>query len=810
MMGPVLAGLFVGCVAEKPVSYSPDQTSERPSVELMQNTIAQPRSLFEADAGSTKAFPEPLVELGTGPRLGHVKNAVRTDMRRGDRGDITLNVVNAEIQDVVRLVLEDALGVNYVIDPAIKGAITVRTSRPIPPENALATLGSILSLHGAALINVDGLYKIVPLDQAATAGGEPMGRTPSRARDVMSGVQVAPLHHADAAQLTKLLQPFVADKGSIQVDAARNTLLLLGSPDQTATLTDLIDMLDVDWMRGMSIGIFPLKAVGARQLSDELNQVLGDPDAAGLAGGVRLVPLERLSALVVIASKAESLKRVQTWIDRLDKPGEGQGDQVYVYEVQHGRAADLAAVLGELFDIRSTSVGEDNLLAPGLEPIELGSASLGTVSGDDTDGARPTDADDRQQHQGSAQRSFTTQALTGGREETGARIVADETSNALLIRTTSESYKKIRTALQELDKQPLQVLLEATIAEVTLKDELSYGVQWFLGSDESSVTLSEFGNGSVGQLFPGFSGLLSRGDVRVVLNALDSVSEVNVISSPQILVLDNQTAQLEVGDEVPIVTQQAEGIETSDARVVNTVEQRQTGVILNVTPRVNANGHVVLDIRQEVSDVVRTTTSGIDSPTISQRRINTSVAVSSDQTVVLGGLIQDNVEDVDRGVPILKDIPGIGALFSATTKATSRTELLVLITPKVLTNQQETQAATDELRRRFAALKPLHAKIRNRRLDGRLIETTELHEPVVVQLAAATSAKAAWETWHQLLQDDAETLQDLQPRVVETAEDTTKSYSLRVGPLKHPKLVNELCSRLKDKRTECHAIETGK
>ncbi|MGH1482986.1 MAG: type II secretion system secretin GspD [Geminicoccales bacterium] len=817
MIGPALTGLAVGCVAEKPVPSDPGQFTERPSVASPLRAVTEPRSLFQVEAGGdgVAGFAEPLVEFGTEPRLGRTKSRARVDMRRGDTGDITLNVVDAEIRDVIRLVLEDALGVNYTIDPAITGSITVRTSRPIPPEDAIATLGSILSLNGAALIDVDGFYKIVPIDQAATAGGEPVGRTGSRVRDVGSGVQVVPLHYADAAQLTKLLKPFVGGRGSIQVDASRNILLLLGSPDQVATMTDLIDMFDVDWMRGMSIGIYPLEAVGASELADELDQILGDPEIGVLAGGVRLVPLERLSALVVIASEAKSLKRIQTWIERLDQPGEGQGDQVYVYEVQHARAADLATVLGELFDIKSTSIGEDQLLAPGLEPIELSAAPFGLGLKDDVDDDAVFDADDRRRRpgrggkRGAAGRAPGTEFLTGGSEGSEARIVADEISNALLIRTTAEAYKKVRAALQELDKQPLQVLLEATIAEVTLKDELSYGVQWFFGSDESSVTLSEFGNGSVGQLFPGFSGLLSRGDVRVALNALDSVSEVNVISSPQILVLDNQTAQLEVGDEVPIVTQQAEGVETSDARVVNTVEQRQTGVILNVTPRVNANGQVVLDIRQEVSDVVRTTTSGIDSPTIAQRRINTSVAVSSDQTVVLGGLIQEDVEDINSGVPILKDIPGIGALFGATTKATSRTELLVLITPKVLTNQEEAVAATDELRRRFAALEPLQAKIRRKRIDGEGIEATELPEPVMVQLAAAANAKDAWETWHRLLQDDVEQFQDLQPRVVEAVDDTAEPFSLRVGPFNRPERVSELCSRLKGDRTDCHAVEAG-
>ncbi|MGI9498798.1 MAG: type II secretion system protein GspD, partial [Geminicoccaceae bacterium] len=355
----------------------------------------------------------------------------------------------------------------------------------------------------------------------------------------------------------------------------------------------------------------------------------------------------------------------------------------------------------------------------------------------------------------------------------------------------------IRAALRDLDTLPLQVLLEATIAEVSLEDELSYGVQWFFGSGDSGVTLSEFGSGAVGQSFPGFSGLLSRGDVRAVVNALDSVSDVKVISSPQILVLDNQTAQLEVGDEVPIVTQQAEGIDTGDARIVNTVEQRQTGVILEVTPRVNANGLVVLDIQQEVSDVVRTTTSGIDSPTIAQRRIGTSVAVGSDQTVALGGLIQDDVDELRSGVPILQDIPFLGWLFSSTTKVTSRTELLVLITPKVLRNEHEASAATKELRRRLRSLEPLHAKLHKGRTDldrgpqplddgpralERRSEPDVIIPSAVFRPVARPSQLYTPSAWHDDLPDKGDLRSDM--KVLIPPGDSPAHADLRADPLK--------------------------
>ncbi len=715
-----------GCSPDRIAVTSPASVEIEPASKKSNRSTAEavgsaeePRVLFEGEASGVQGgrLTKPVVERGSGLVVGQPRRPEDIGVSRDEAGDVVLNVVDADIRDVARLILEDGLDANYIIDPAVTGKITVRTSRPVPADDVIATLGSVLALNGAALVEANGIYKIVPADQAASAGGRPASRTSARADKQRSGIQVAPLRYADAEQIAELLQPFVAAEGAIQIDSTRNAVLLVGSPDQIATMSDLIDMFDVDWMKGMSFGLYPLKVVGASQLADELDQIFGDPENGVVARGIRLVPLDRLSALMVIASQPDSLDRVEAWIKRLDKQGDGEGEQVYVYAVQNGRASDLASVLGALFDIESSAVGSDTLLAPGLEPIELRSSGFSfaaseerTVDGAEEDGARQSfGSRGGRQHVGKDS-GPGRRSLTQGNAGSETRIVADETNNALLIRATAKEYKQIQSALRELDKQPLQVLLEATIAEVSLEDELSYGVQWFFGSGDSGVTFSDFADGAVGQVFPGFSGLLSRGDVRVVLNALDSVSEVNVISSPQILVLDNQTARLEVGDEVPVVTQQAEGFE-ADARIVNTVEQRQTGVILNVTPRVNASGLVVLDIQQEVSDVVRTTTSGIDSPTIAQRRIGTTVAVASNQTIVLGGLIQDDVGDLTSGVPLLKDIPGIGALFRNTTQVTSRTELLVMITPKVLTNQQEAVAATEELRRRLGSLEPLRSKV---------------------------------------------------------------------------------------------------
>jgi general secretion pathway protein D len=269
----------------------------------------------------------------------------------------------------------------------------------------------------------------------------------------------------------------------------------------------------------------------------------------------------------------------------------------------------------------------------------------------------------------------------------------------------------IEATLRRLDITPLQVLIEVTIAEVGLVDELSYGLQWFFKAGDSSISFATFSDGVLDSAFPGFSYFFNGTDAKVALNALTEITDVRVISSPQLMVLDNQSARLQVGDEVPISTQSATSTVDSDARIVNSIQYRDTGVVLEVTPRVNASGLVVLDVLQEVSDVIETTTSNIDSPTIQQRVIQTTVAVQSGDTIALGGLIRDREEDSTSGVPLLSSIPVLGNLFKTTEKISRRVELLVLITPRVVRNRREALEVTDELRRRLSKLAPLEKRI---------------------------------------------------------------------------------------------------
>lgn len=285
----------------------------------------------------------------------------------------------------------------------------------------------------------------------------------------------------------------------------------------------------------------------------------------------------------------------------------------------------------------------------------------------------------------------------------GVSIRADVSTNSVVVIARPEDFRIVEAAVRRLDVLPSQVLIEATIVEVGLNDALRHGVRWFLQYGNHGASLTDSPAGSFGNVLPGFNYTFSAGNARVVVNALERITDVEVVSSPALTVLDNQTATLKIGDQVPIATRTARSVTSPDAPQVNEIELKDTGIILAVTPRVNSSGLVMLDISQEASSVVPTTTSTIDSPTIRQRKINSSVAVQSGAEVVLGGIISRQTDNVKEGIPVLMNIPLIGGAFtSLTRKEKARTELLIIIRPTVINSRQDLQILTQEIKARMA------------------------------------------------------------------------------------------------------------
>ena len=569
----------------------------------------------------------------------------------------------------------------------------------------MALVEEILAINGAAITKVDGLYRIMPKSEAIR------GRlTPSLSQRSADGhsVRIIPLQYIAAQEMQKILEPFLAESSELRVDKKRNLVIVSGSRQEIATALETVDVFDVDWLRGMSVGLFPLDYVEAEVLKAELDSVLAaieaDENGEPLQGLVRTVSIDRLQSILLISSTPAAMREVEIWVHRLDRPGKSVDKRLYVYNVQNAKAIDLGDILGRIFSAGEEAASKQTgnaQLAPGLNPVEITAedSEAGTDAMSDAIRAVATAAEG------------PGVALPSGQS---VEIIADDVRNALVILATPRDYKMVELALAKLDVVPLQVLIEASIIEVSLKDDLNYGVEWFFKNSIESGNLTEgrgtldLGNAGLSALSPSFSYTIvdNADQVRLALNVLEQESEVNVLSSPSLMVLDNQTAFINVGDEIPVPARQSISNINPDSPTVNEIQFRQTGVTLTVTPRVNSSGLVTMEIRQEVSNAVGTTTSEIDAPTIQKRQVESTVAINSGETIVLGGLIQDTQSSAESGIPILHRIPVVGKLFGQTRGEERRTELLVMITPRVIRDRNEAKGVTEEFKRKLRGISP--------------------------------------------------------------------------------------------------------
>lgn len=597
-----------------------------------------------------------------------------------DGPDVTLNFVNTDIQEFVRVVFDEILKVTAVIDPQVTGRVTIRTAKPVSRSAALTLVKNALQANGAVLLQDGDLFRV---SRASGRDGAGQG---SRSE----GVRTLPLRHINGEQARAALQPFLSPGASIGVQG-RN-LVVAGPPADVDAVEQVLGSLDVDQMQGQSLVLLPLKDGSATAVASEMGQAFGS--------SVKVLPIQRMNAVLVISRNIEGLNRARAWVRRLDQPDRSDGRRMFVYPVQHRRATEIAQLLGGMFSSGGSPGGA--AVAPKLTPTSASTNSVGSSAAAAGAGATVQSA---AMQLPEAEIPAAAQGPMGGQADTGrhdVQIRADATTNSIVVMAKPDEFRRVEAAIRRLDVALTQVLIEATIAEVRLNDALRHGVRWYFQSGNHGAILTDSTSGSTGEVFPGFNYTYQVPNAKVVISALEQITDLEVISSPAVTVLDNQTANLKVGDQVPIATRTAQGVTNSDAPVVNNIELKDTGIILAVTPRVNASGTVVLDISQEVSDVVRTTTSSIDSPTIRQRKINSQVAVQSGTEIALGGLISSRRETGKSGVPFLKDIPVLGAAFTSNAALErNRTELLVIIRPTIMANTIDAQAVTREIKARM-------------------------------------------------------------------------------------------------------------
>lgn len=597
-------------------------------------------------------------------------------------GDISLNFQNASIAEIAGVILGDLLKVPFTIDAGVQGSASLNTGTPLNREALIPVLEAILSSMNAVLINQGEVYRIksvtgMDLQGAPVGAGLPSGTG--------AGFEVFALSYIGAAEMAKLIAPLVPEGRPVNVDAQRNLLIVGGTGPERQSVRETIALFDVNAMADQSVLLISLEHVDVRTILFELENIFGDTGKGPLAGLVRFVPIERLNALMVLSAQQNYLSQARDWIRRLDRTRSKDEQTVFVYFMQHGSAPDMMKTLQEIF----TSAPVTREPAPQVDTVAEIALPIpsGPVAG------------------------ITPQPL---------RITADRSKNALLIQGNEHQYQQVKDVLGKLDIAPLQVMIEAQIVEVSLGDTLRYGVQYFLDTgglkiDEDSITQLTSGTSATG-IAPnlssppggGFAFSLSgrAGQNRVVLDALSDLTSVNMISAPTLFVLDNQVARLRVGDEVPIITQTADGL-TNDSRTLNTVQYRSTGVLLEVTPQVNSGGMVTLQIVQEVSAAVNTQSSGsstINSPTIQQRSFLSTVGVRDGETILLGGLIREQASKGRSGIPVLHQVPVLGNLFGRTNNSAQRTELLVMITPRVVRDTQQSRDVTATIREKYQGI----------------------------------------------------------------------------------------------------------
>lgn len=648
-------------------------------------------------------------------------------------GPVSFEFVDADIREITRYILADVLKVNFTIDAEVQGTATLQTSRPLVDGAVLAALQTLLLQNNATLIYENGLYRAasanlligaMPYAGAAVGGG-------------ISGGAVVELRYASATRLVAAMEPFLGETTRVTPAAGRNALVVTGVGPARESILSLIRALDTDLLTRQAYALYPVKPGDATSIALDLQELLQTEENGAYAEIVRVIAIERADAVLIVSPQ----QRYVTWaVDLLDQMGrlyDATRRRVHLFYARNTQAAELQPVLQRIFAPQAGGQGGQlGAVTPAGDTTRLGGSDSGIAGGASTGGSSlratrsaggllgqpagvasaqgvPVDGD-QEPGGGAGGIGSPSQAAVGGGGPPGAiQIVADPKRNALLVFATNSEYALIEAAIQRLDVLPMQVLIEATIAEVTLNDQLQYGTQFFFQQNGfqaalSNITSQIIGAGQSGGLpagaglFPGIAIGRTTGSAQFIIQALQQITDVVVVSSPQVLILENERGRLQVGDLVPILTQTSTSVISPDAPIVSNIEYRETGVILTVVPRVNAGGLVTLEIEQEVSDVVQTTSSTIDSPTFQQRKIRSRVVVQDGETIALAGLIRDNSARGSSGVPVLQSIPVLGWLFGTKTNARARTELIVLLTPRVVHDQRDARALTEELQRKLA------------------------------------------------------------------------------------------------------------
>lgn len=693
-----------------------------------------------------------VITNGTGQFIGTQSHNENTESHNEEEG-VTLNLVNLPVEEAAKIIVGDIIGEDFVIDPKLEAKVTVHTAQPVPKKHALELFKASLRVVGLSLVKSAGVFRIVPFDQANTSGAPISTDINTNEQKLLGeGGLVVQLKYVSASEMKRLLEPIAARGSIVKADDSRNLITLSGSAEDLTTIRDAISMFDIDTMRGMSFALVPIKSGDADMLAEELRNIFGSSNEGPMNGMIRFIGNKRLSSILVISPQQQYISRARAWIDRLDSRAQNTDKQFYTYRVQNRPAKELMSTLNSVFGFDNKAA----TIAPRLGGPTNSSTQNTSNTNQTTSGQPPTSPLGALSAAGptgapgggtlAANGEVSGSGLPGGAlgsssglsglaslgvpggtpERTGStansalsmdndryRIGVDEAKNALIIMAKSEDYRRLRSMIEVLDVLPNQVLIEATIAEVRLNDILRFGVRWYLQKNASNFGFSNtvpnipFANTNAGTNllgtnvnadFPGFGYALRNLNQQVTLNALNSISDVNIISTPSLTVLDNRDAILQVGDQIPVQTLQSV---SAIGNTFNSVNYTNTGVILKLTPHISESGRVMLDLEQEVSNVDPTTPINSTTPKIQQRRVKTQVVINDNESLLLGGLVQNSRGISADQVPVAGDLPVLGNLFKDKTDLIDKSELIIMITPHVMRSVSEGQEITEEFKRKL-------------------------------------------------------------------------------------------------------------
>jgi general secretion pathway protein D len=615
-------------------------------------------------------------------------------------GTYSLNFDDADLGEVAKVILSDILGQNYVLSPKVAGKVTLQTTEALTKEELIPTLEMVLRMNNAALVKDSRIYHIEPVAEALFVSNTTSSKIGYQTR-------VIPVRNVAVQEVADIIKPLVQEKTILNINESRNILVASGTADEIARVVDLVSTFDIDLLKGRSFGLFSLAHVDPETVIKELEGIFQHKSKDDESSFFQFMPIQRLNAVLAVTHQGRYLKDIESWVLRLDRANSSSGGGgVNVYKVQHANAEELANTLNEIFT-SAQNKSSSAKVTPGQTAASITNKSPTDTPTPETSAPKKSTA------------NTNSSAATGTAKVSSVdnvKIIADKANNAVVVVATAQEYAVIRPIIEQLDIVPLQVLIDATIASVNLTDDLKYGIAWYLNKGSSAISNglsgTQLGNiaysATSAYATGGLSAVYNSGAVNAVLSAQADKGNLNVISSPSLMVLNNQKAKINVGDQVPIQTSTsslpvASGSSPTIA-LGSSIQYKDTGVTLEVTPRVNANGMVIMDIKQVFSVPVLTTTGVSTSPTIQKKEIESSIAVNDGETIVLGGLIDDTNNASKSGIPLLYDLPWIGSIFGNTTYKRTKNELVILITPRVVKSKQDSRLISDEFKRKLTGI----------------------------------------------------------------------------------------------------------